>query len=122
VQIPIDLYPDINPPFLLLMTNYEGASPTEVENGVTRLREGALTNVNNVQNLTSTSSEGSSMIILEFGWNQDMSAAANDVRDKLEFVKDFLPDDAASPRSSSSIRRCCPSSPCPSAGTARRRS
>lgn len=98
VQVPIDLYPDINPPFLLVMTSYEGASPEEVENGVTRLLEGALTNVNNVQDLTSTSSEGSSMIMLEFGWSQDLSAAANDVRDKLEFVKDFIPEDAASPQ------------------------
>jgi len=98
VQVPIDLLPDINPPFLLLMTTYEGASPEEVENGVTKLLEGALSNVNNVQDLSSTSSEGSSMIMLEFSYTQDLSAAANDVRDKLEFVKDFLPDEASSPQ------------------------
>jgi HAE1 family hydrophobic/amphiphilic exporter-1 len=97
-QLPIDLFPDINPPFLLVMTSYEGASPEEVESGVSKVLEGALTNVNNVQNLNSTSSEGTSLIMLEFGWNQDLSAAANDVRDKMEFVKDFLPDEAASPQ------------------------
>lgn len=97
-QVPIDLFPDIQPPFLLLFTSYPGASPEEVEGGVTKVLEGVLTNVSNIQNLTSTSSEGNSMIMLEFDFNQDLSAAANDVRDKLEFVKDFLPDEAASPQ------------------------
>lgn len=97
-QVPIDLLPDINPPFLIMMTSYEGASPVEVENGVTRVLEAALSNVNNLQEISTTSSEGTSLIMLEFGYTQDLSAAANDVRDKLEFVKDYLPEEASSPQ------------------------
>ena len=60
--------------------------------------EGALTNVSNVKAINSTSSEGSSTIILELGWGQNLAEATNEVRDKLEFVKDFLPTDAGTPQ------------------------
>ncbi|MDA3959015.1 efflux RND transporter permease subunit [Oceanispirochaeta sp.] len=97
-QVPIDLYPEINPPILVVFTSYTGAGPEEIEQTVTRPLEGQMGNVSDVQRITSTSSEGLSMIILEFDWNTDLSAAAQDVRDKLEFIKDFLPDDAANPQ------------------------
>jgi HAE1 family hydrophobic/amphiphilic exporter-1 len=97
-QIPLDLYPEINPPILVVFANYEGAGPEEVENTLTRPLEGQLTNVSNIKGMTSTSSEGSSMIMLEFGWGQDISESANEVRDKLEFIKDFLPEKAGSPQ------------------------
>ncbi|MBB6481061.1 efflux RND transporter permease subunit [Spirochaeta isovalerica] len=97
-QIPLDLYPEINPPILVVFSNYEGAGPEEVENTLTRPLEGQLTNVSNIKGMTSTSSEGTSMILLEFGWGQDISESANEVRDKLEFIKDFLPEKAGSPQ------------------------
>jgi HAE1 family hydrophobic/amphiphilic exporter-1 len=97
-QVPIDLYPEINPPILVVFTSYTGAGPEEIEQTVTRPLEGQMGNVSDVQRITSTSSEGLSMIILEFDWNTDLSAAAQDVRDKLEFIKVFLPDDAANPQ------------------------
>ena len=97
-RIPIDLYPEISPPILVIFTNYEGAGPEEVENTLTRPLEGMLTNVSNIKGITSTSSEGTSMILLEFNWGLDISEASNEVRDKLEFIKDFLPDKAGSPQ------------------------
>ncbi len=96
-DLAIDLFPEINPPVLLVSSTYEGAGPEEVENSVTRPLEGVLSNVGNIENINSTSSEGSSMIQLDFTWGTDMSEAANDVRDKLEFVRDFLPEEAGSP-------------------------
>jgi len=97
-QIPIDLYPEINPPILVVYTTYSGAGPEDIEQTTTRPLEGQMGNVSDVKRITSTSSEGLSMIILEFDWNTDLSAAAQDVRDKLEFIKDYLPDDAANPQ------------------------
>ena len=97
-QIPIDLYPEINPPILVVFTNYPGAGPEEVEQNLTRTLEGTLINVSNVKNMTSTSSEGSSMIILEFDWNHDLTEGANEIRDKLEFIKDYLPEDSSTPQ------------------------
>jgi len=97
-QIPIDLYPEINPPILVVISTYRGAGPEEVEETLTRPLEGALINVSNVQRMTSTSSEGNAMILLEFDWTHDLTEAANEIRDKLEFIKDFLPDESTTPQ------------------------
>ncbi len=96
LRLPIDLYPEISPPILVIFTNYEGAGPEEVENTLSRPLEGMLTNVSNIQKITSTSSEGSSMILLQFEWGLDLSEASSEVRDKLEFIKDMLPEKAGS--------------------------
>ena len=96
-QIPIDLYPEFNPPVLVVSTSYPGAGPEEVENSVTRLLEGMLENISDIKEIRSTSSEGQSLIILEFDWKKNLSEAADDVRDKLEFIKEYLPGDAKNP-------------------------
>jgi hydrophobic/amphiphilic exporter-1 (mainly G- bacteria), HAE1 family len=96
-DLAIDLYPEINPPVLVLFTDYSGAGPEEVEKTITRPLEGAMGNVGNVQSINSTSSSGSSFIMVEFSWGTDMAEASNDVRDSLEFIKSFLPDGAGSP-------------------------
>jgi HAE1 family hydrophobic/amphiphilic exporter-1 len=98
VDLSIDLYPEIEPPVLLIFTDYPGAGPEEVEKSVTRPLEGVLSNVGNIETISSTSSEGSSQIQLDFTWGTNMAEASNDVRDKLEFVKGYLPEDAESPQ------------------------
>ena len=97
LDLAIDLYPEINPPVLFIFTNYSGTGPEEMEKTITRPLESALSNVSNIDKITSTSSEGSSQILLTFTWGTDMSEAANEVRDKLEYIKGYLPDDAESP-------------------------
>ena len=97
-DLAIDLYPEIEPPVLLLFTDYSGAGPEEVEKSITRPLESGLSNVGNIEKITSTSAEGNSMIQIEFTWGTDMAEAANDVRDKLEMVKSYLPDEASSPQ------------------------
>ncbi|MCK4797822.1 MAG: efflux RND transporter permease subunit, partial [Spirochaetes bacterium] len=96
-DLPIDMFPEINPPVLLLFTNYEGTGPEEIEKTITRPLETVLSNVGNIDEIISTSSEGSSQIIIHFTWGTDMAEAANDVRDKLEFIKEYLPEDAQPP-------------------------
>ena len=97
LDLPIDLFPEINPPVLIVMTSYYGTGPEEIEETITRPLESALSNVSSIEKMTSTSSEGSSQLMLRFTWGTDMSEAANDVRDKLEYIRDSLPDDADSP-------------------------
>ncbi len=97
LDLSIDLYPDINPPVLFVFTNYQGTGPEEIEKTITRPLESSLSNVSNIKEITSTSSEGASQILLEFTWGTDMSEASNEVRDKLEYIKEYLPDDAESP-------------------------
>ena len=97
-DLAIDLFPEINPPVLVLFTSYEGAGPEEIEKTLTRPLEGQLSNVSNIERISSSSSEGSSQIILEFTFGTDMTEASNEVRDRLELVKDFLPEEATSPQ------------------------
>jgi HAE1 family hydrophobic/amphiphilic exporter-1 len=96
-NLPIDLLPEINPPYLVVMTTYTGAGPEEVERSITRPLEGALSNVSNLEKLTSTSSKGSSMVILQFAYGTDLADASNSVRDNLEMIKSYLPTGAGTP-------------------------
>ncbi len=97
MNLPLDLFPEIEPSVLIVQTGYEGSSPEEVEESVSRPLEGALSNVSNLNQISSTSSRGSSQITLEFTWGTNMDAAANDVRDRLEQIRGALPDDADQP-------------------------
>jgi HAE1 family hydrophobic/amphiphilic exporter-1 len=97
VNLPIDLTPEINPPYLVLVTTYAGAGPEEVERSITRPIEGSLSNVSNLEKLTSTSSKGSSMIIMQFAYKTDLSEASASVRDNIDMVKGYLPSGAGTP-------------------------
>ncbi|MDR0374261.1 MAG: efflux RND transporter permease subunit [Treponema sp.] len=97
VNLPIDLTPEINPPYLVLMTTYAGAGPEEVERSVTRPLEAALSSVSSLEEVTSTSSKGSSMVIMEFTYGTDLADASNSVRDALERVRNYLPTGVDAP-------------------------
>jgi HAE1 family hydrophobic/amphiphilic exporter-1 len=96
-NLPIDLYPEINPPILAVITTYAGAGPEEVERSVTRTLEAVLSGVSGLETITSVSSKGSSMIILRFTYGIDMSDASNSVRDSLERIRNYMPSGANTP-------------------------
>ena len=91
------LLPEMESPSLSISTSYPNADPESVEKSVTRMVESAVMSVNGLKSLTSTSSEGSSNVSLEFEYGTDLTQAMNDVRDKLDRVKRSLPDNAGSP-------------------------
>ena len=93
----IGLFPEIDAPYVMVMTTYQNAGPESVEKTVTKVLEGALVSVNGLKNLYSTSSESSSMIQLEFNYGTDIESAVNDIRDKIGRVERSLPDNASSP-------------------------
>ncbi len=96
-DLAVDMFPAVEPPFVMVQTILAGASPQEVEESVTSPLEKQLSNVSGLQSMTSTSSSNSSMIMLEFGYDRDMSEVTNDVRDSLERASTVLPDGAGSP-------------------------
>lgn len=96
-ELPVEMIPDIEFPMISVITTYEGAAPESVEKTVTKLIEENLTSVTGVKELTSTSSEGRSVVMLEFEFGTNLDTAANDVRDKLDRVRRRLPDDADVP-------------------------
>jgi HAE1 family hydrophobic/amphiphilic exporter-1 len=97
-ELPIDLFPEIETPTVMIMTSYDGAGPEEVEQNVTRVLEQNLSGVSGLKTITSVSSEESSRIHMEFVWGTDLTEAKNDIRDSLEMAEGQLPDDAESPR------------------------
>jgi HAE1 family hydrophobic/amphiphilic exporter-1 len=97
-DVAIDLFPDIDMPMIMVSTTYEGAGPQSVEKSVTEVLESALVSLSGLKEISSTSSEGSSMITLEFDYGADLDARTNDIRDKIDTVRGRLPDDADSPR------------------------
>ena len=96
-NIAISLFPDIDSPYVMVLTTYSNAGPESVEKSVTKVLESSLISVNGLKELTSSSSEGSSMVFLEFDYGTDLESAVNDVRDKLDRVKRSLPDGASTP-------------------------
>ena len=96
-DVAISLMPDIDNPYLTVRTSYTNAGPESVEKTVTKVLEAQLISVSGLKNLTSTSSEGSSRISLEFNYGTDLDIATNNVRDKIDRVLKRLPDDADSP-------------------------
>ncbi len=97
-NVSIGLFPDIEMPVAIVYTTYESAGPESVEKSVTKPLESSLTGLSNLESLTSTSSEGSSIIMLEFDYGTDLDAVSMDIRDKIDRVRGSLPDDADSPQ------------------------
>lgn len=89
----ISLMPDIDMPYLMVSASYSNAGPESVEKSVTTLIENSLVSLNNLKNISSTSSEGTSVVSLEFNYGTDLDVATNDVRDKLDRITRALPDD-----------------------------
>lgn len=91
------LTPDVDFPVAIVMTNYQGAGPEEVESLVTESLEGAIANVENIDTISSTSSEGLSIIIAQFDYGIDLDKAVNAIRDKISMVEGMLPEEAGTP-------------------------
>ncbi|HYE11906.1 MAG TPA: efflux RND transporter permease subunit, partial [Patescibacteria group bacterium] len=96
-KIPVDLMPNISFPIAIVSTEYSGVAPQEVETIVTKNIENAISTVNNIKSVQSTSSEGRSIVIAEFNSGTDMDFATLQMREKVDMIKGYLPDDIGSP-------------------------
>lgn len=96
-KLPVDMYPDMDLPYMIVITTYSGAGPEEVEQSVTRTLEGQLSGLSGLKKLQSRSMSGTSLIILEMNYGTNLDAAVNEIRDKIDIVRSYLPTDAKSP-------------------------
>src|SRR6056297_1235498 len=96
-DLPVDLMPDMDPPYIYVATSYQAAGPEEIEEDVTDVLEEQLYTIEGLQSMTSTSSEGMSGILLEFSWGDDPAEKKQDVRDELDILVNRLPEDALNP-------------------------
>jgi HAE1 family hydrophobic/amphiphilic exporter-1 len=96
-RLPVDLLPDVSQPTVTVNVGYPGVGPLEMEELVTRPLEGALSATSGVEQITSQSSEGRSQVRLNFAWGMDLNEAMNDMRTRLDRVRNRLPEDADPP-------------------------
>ncbi len=90
--LPVDLFPEIDFPAVSISTEYEDASPEEVEELITRPIERSVSAVTGIEEISSVSAEGVSSITIEFTWGTNLEEAVSDIRDRLDRVVKSLPD------------------------------
>jgi HAE1 family hydrophobic/amphiphilic exporter-1 len=96
-RLSIDQWPEVSFPFIVVQTIYPGAAPETVERDVTRKIEEAVNPIAGVRNLTSTSVEGLSSVFVEFDLEVKDLDAQQDVRSKIEQIRNELPRDIENP-------------------------
>lgn len=96
-QLNYELMPDFSVPTLVVSTQYPGASSTDVEQTVTKKIEDVLAGLNGVKNIKSTSSEGVSMIVVEFKVGSNMDIMQQDAQRKINNILSTLPDNVKNP-------------------------
>ncbi len=93
----VDLLPNMNMPYAIVMTTYPGASPEEVETTVTRPVEQSMATISNIKDMMSTSSENASMVMLEFEQTANMDSVTIEMRESLDQIKGYWPEGVGNP-------------------------
>ena len=96
-DLAIDLFPDISLPVITVQTEYEGASPQDIEMTITRPIEKRVSRIQNVRYVSSRSREGTSYVTVEFYWGSDLNVASNDIQQSINQILDRLPEDSKLP-------------------------
>ncbi|MEW6556324.1 MAG: efflux RND transporter permease subunit [Elusimicrobiota bacterium] len=96
-RLGLDMMPDITYPVLAVSIGYPGVSSEDVENILTKPVEEIVATVKNVKKLKSFSQEGLASILVELEWGTNLDSAAQDIRDRIDMIKDFLPEDIEKP-------------------------
>lgn len=96
-KMTVDLLPDMELPYAVIMTTYPGASPENVETGVTKPIEQAVATIDNISEIQSISSENYSMVVLEFNTDANMDTATIDMREKLDQISGYFDDSVGNP-------------------------
>ena len=97
IKLPIDQFPEMEPPYISVMTSYAGANSSEIETNVSKLLENSLNSVEGLKEITSTSKDNLSLVTLEFEWGYELDEAVNDIRSSIDMVYDRLPDGVSRP-------------------------
>ncbi|MCQ2248053.1 MAG: efflux RND transporter permease subunit [Treponema sp.] len=97
LNLPMDMYPNMTLPYVLVFTQYPDAGPEEVEQSITRTMESVLSGLSGLKEMTSRSELGTSVIFLEFDYGVNLDVAGSDIRDKIDMIRGYLPDTAEAP-------------------------
>ncbi|MFQ5983817.1 MAG: efflux RND transporter permease subunit, partial [Woeseiaceae bacterium] len=93
VKIPLVLFPDVDQPFLFVYVPYRNATPGQIQESITKPLEEILSTVPGVQRMSSRSSSDSASVQLFFDWDTDVDVLRAEIREKVERIRNDLPDD-----------------------------
>ena len=96
-KLPIDQFPEMEPPYVSVMCTYPGNSGSEIETNLTKLLENSLNSIEGLDEMTSTSKDNIAVVSMKFQWGQNMDETVNDVRSALDMISDNLPDGCGKP-------------------------
>jgi len=97
INLPVDYFPEMEPPFISVFAYYQGANAADVEQNVTRKLEDGFGSVSNLKKMTSSSKDNLSVVFLEFEWGENLDEATNEVRDALGMIERNLPEEVETP-------------------------
>jgi HAE1 family hydrophobic/amphiphilic exporter-1 len=97
-RLPVEQFPDVSFPVVVVQTEYPGASPENVEEELTRKVEEAVNTVSGIKTLSSRSYEGLSVVIIEFDLSIEPKSAAQDVREKIAVLRPSFRDEIKEPK------------------------
>jgi len=96
-RLKVDLYPDISFPVIAIITTYTGVAPADMETLITKPIEEAVASVENIKHIRSQSKLGASLVLAEFDWGIDLDKSEKDIRNNIDFIREYLPDEATEP-------------------------
>lgn len=97
MNLSTDLLPSLELPYVAIITTYVGASPEKIEESVSKVIEQGMMGISNIENVTSTSSENYSMVLLEFSGDSNMDSIMIEISQELDVLKSQLEDGVSSP-------------------------
>jgi HAE1 family hydrophobic/amphiphilic exporter-1 len=96
-RLPIDLFPEIEPPYITVLTTYPGVNGSEIETNVTKIIENTLNSIDGLKEITSISKDNISMVMMEFNWGLDLEEAVSDIRANIDMIYENLPEGCSRP-------------------------
>ena len=97
MYVPIDLFPEIEPPMISVFTYYQGANASEIEQNITKRLEDRMNSLSNLKKITSQSKDNVSLVMLEFEWGTNLDETTNSIRDNIGMIERYLPEGAEKP-------------------------
>lgn len=94
LRLPLEAFPDVSPPFIFVQLPYSGSTPEEVERTVLRPVEEAVSTMPGIKRMDSSARADGANVFLQFSdWDRDVAIAASEARERIDAIRDDLPDD-----------------------------
>jgi hydrophobic/amphiphilic exporter-1 (mainly G- bacteria), HAE1 family len=93
-RLPLEQFPEVSPPFIMVQLPYAGSTPEEVERTVLRPVEEALSTLSGIKSLRASARADGANVFIEFSdWDRDVAIAASEARERIDAIRGELPDD-----------------------------